>query len=206
MRADVGIVIATADRRPEMLRTELESIAVAMTVAKAKGVRSEVVIAHDYDGAGVAETLAAGLGRTDARYTSFWGDDDWMMPDYIVRHLALAAEGFDVVAGSMVLADANLDRTGERILPPARLADFLVNQVTVNDGALVRAETRVPLRPERGRAMMMTFWMDMLAAGRTFGVVTEPTWVYRQHPGQLSSSWSAEDFAMRHAAIAEHRA
>lgn len=204
MSADVGIVIATADERPEMLRVELDSIAVAMAAARLKGIRCELVIAHDLDREGVAATLAAGLGRTDARYTSFWGDDDLMLPDYIVRHMAVAAEGFDVVAGSMVLADANLDRTGERILPPAVMADFLRNAVTVNDGALVRADARVPLRPERGRAMMMTFWMDMLAAGRRFGVVTEPTWVYRQHPGQLSAAWSPDEMALRYAAIAEH--
>ena len=206
MRADVGIIVATADRRPDMLRTELESIAVAMTVAKAHGIRSELVIAHDRDGVGVAETLLAGLEGTDARFTTFWGDDDYMLPAYIDAHMAVASEGFDVVAGSMVLANDILERTGERILPVATMADFLDGQVTVNDGAFVRAESRVLFRPERGRAMMMTFWMDMLAAGRRFGVVTEPTWLYRRHDGQLSASWSEAEWALRDLVVAEHRA
>ena len=205
MRADVAIIIATAGERPTLLATCLRSIRTARYTAWCRGISTEIVIERDEERTGVAATLLRGLAKTNSTWTSFWGDDDYMAPDYIWRHVR-CAEYFDVMANSMILADAELHRTGERHLPVARLADFLEGNVTVNDGAFIRASSRVAFKPWRGRAMMMTFWMDMLAAGRRFGVIDEPLWTYRQHPGQLSASWSPVEMALRDLAIAEHAA
>lgn len=204
---DVAVIIATTGERPAMLARELASIDVAKLVAFSHGFSTDVIVERDPKRTGVAPTLLRGLARSKARFTTFWGDDDLMLPDYLWAHLRLAEdEGLDVVSNSYRRADEALNPTSEWHLPVATMADFLDGRCTVNDGALVRSSARVPFRPERGRAMMLTFWMDMLAAGRRFGTISEPYWYYRRHPGQLSASWSEAEMALREAAIDEHRA
>lgn len=80
--------------------------------------------------------------------------------------------------------------------------------VRCNDGSLVRRDSigDITFRPERERAMMMTFWLAMASAGKRFGVVEEPTWLYRRHSTNLSNQRSAHDNALRQEALAEYAA
>ena len=225
MRPDVTVIVATYDR-PDMLGTELHSIlAAAGTVRERVQVlvvddasptmaawalckRLDVdYIRRDVNG-GVAATLATGFEASDSRYTTFWGDDDYMLPTWFAYHLE-AIQRADVVSGSYWFADADLNPTSRWELPVGTLADLLEDRVTVNDGALCRREVieRVGLRPERGRAMMLTLWLALARAGVRFATVSEPTWYYRRHAGNMSGQLPLvidEQFlALRREAIAE---
>lgn len=202
---DVTIVIPTHDR-PEMLATCIDSIWAAsqrvkeqvriLVVDDASTVPGTLKVAYDrgcdyilrgHNG-GVGQTLAQGFQEVDSPFYAFWGDDDFMLPNWFELHLAKIHEGFDVVAGSYRMADADLNPGQEIILRPGTFEDLRRGDVQVNDGALVRRESlrEIRFRPERERIMMMTFWLAMAAGGRRFGVVSEPTWLYRRHPNQLT--------------------
>jgi glycosyltransferase involved in cell wall biosynthesis len=218
----VTIIIATYNR-PVMLATMLESVLASAarvpnrvrilvvddcsTIAGAEQVAKG--LGTDYmrlpENRGVAGTLAAGFEQVDTELYALWGDDDAFLPNWFKRHLAKIDEGFDVVAGSFWRTDANLNRKKRAvILPVATFEDLKRGDVRVNDGALVRTESAVEFRPERERAMMMTFWLKMASLGRTFGVVTEPTWLYRRHATNLSNKRSAHDNELRAEAMAEY--
>lgn len=198
-------VLASASLVPNRVRIlvvdDCSTIPGAEQVAKGLGV--------DYmalpENRGVAWALAAGFEQVDTELYALWGDDDAFLPNWFPLHLSKIAEGYDVVAGSFWRTNAKLVPKRSSILPVANLDDLRIGKVTCNDGALVRTESAVPFRPERERAMMMTFWLAMAAAGRRFGVVTEPTWLYRRHRGQLSESRPSEhDMQLRRAAMAEY--
>lgn len=220
----VTIVIATYNR-PVYLEVMLRSV-----LASAANVRNRVRIlvvddASTIEGAqavakglgtdylrlpenrGVAGALSAGFDQVDTELYALWGDDDAFLPNWFKKHLAKMAEGYDVVAGSFWRTDANLNRKKRAvILPVATFEDLKRGDVRVNDGALVRTESAVKFRPERERAMMMTFWLAMAAKGCKFGVVTEPTWLYRRHATNLSNQRSAHDNELRREAMAEYAA
>ena len=225
MKPDVSIIVATHDR-PAMLETELHSIlAAAATVRE----RVQVLVVDDASptmaawsvakrlgvdylrresNGGVAATLADGFAASKGRYTSFWGDDDFMLPIWFERHLA-AIRDADVVSGSYWFADADLNPTSRWTLPVGCLSDLLDDRVTVNDGALCRRSVieAAGLRPERERAMMLTLWLALAKAGVRFATVTEPTWLYRRHAnnmsGQLPLRHDDHFIALRREAIAE---
>lgn len=220
----VTIVIATYNR-PVYLEVMLNSV-----LASAANVRNRVRVlvvddASTIEGAqavakglgtdylrlpenrGVAGALSAGFDQVDTELYALWGDDDAFLPNWFKKHLSKIAEGYDVVAGSFWRTDANLNRKKRAvILPVATFEDLKRGDVRVNDGALVRTESAVKFRPERERAMMMTFWLAMAAKGCKFGVVTEPTWLYRRHATNLSNKRSVHDNELRREAMAEYAA
>lgn len=222
----VSIVIATHNR-PAYLDVMLESVRASAALVK-NPVRiivvddcSETREAHtvakkwkaDYTfldvNRGVAGALYAGFLEVDSEFYALWGDDDFFLPNWFPLHLSKIAEGFDVAAGSYWRTDADLNRKKRAvILPVANLDDLKRGHVTVNDGALVRRESLgdITFRPERERAMMMTFWLAMAAAGKRFGVVEEATWLYRRHATNLSNQRSEHDDALRAEAMAEYAA
>ncbi len=221
---DVTIVIATYNR-PEMLDVMVGSVRLSATqvlnrvrvlvvddcsdtmAAKDVAKRHGVDYRRLRENRGVAGALYAGFQGVDSELYALWGDDDYFLIDWFRQHLAKMAEGFDVVAGSYWKTDSNLRRTTKHVLPVATLAELRKGNVTCNDGALVRTASVDPawFRPERERAMMMTFWLSMAAAGRKFGVVKKPTWLYRRHAGQLSERRpSLHDMELRRAAMAEY--
>jgi hypothetical protein len=159
---------------------------------------------------GVADALAAGWEASDSTFTSFWGDDDYMLPRYLPLHLERAAEGFDVVSGSYYLAGPELEWGQAFTLPPVTFADLLADRVTANDGSLLRrsALDGIGLRPERERAMMLTLWLALAHAGRRFSTIEEPTWLYRRHAanmsGQLPLTPSPRFADLRRQAIADY--
>jgi GT2 family glycosyltransferase len=155
---------------------------------------------------GVAGALYAGFDRVDADLYALWGDDDFLLPNWFPTHLAKIAEGFDIVAGSYWMADSDLTPTRKVILPVATFDELRKGNVQCNDGSLVRREALgdVQFRPERERAMMMTFWLAMAAMGAKFGVVSDPTWLYRRHATNLSNHRSDHDNELRRQAIAPY--
>ena len=222
---DITIVIATYNRPAylqEMLRSVLEAADRVPNKVKLVVIddHSDTIetknVVYDFgldkidyyrlpENRGVAGALYAGFQHVDTEFYALWGDDDVFLPNWFTLHLAKIAEGFDVVAGSYWRTDANLNRKKRAvILPVATLDDLMEGHNACNDGALVRTERALPFRPDRERAMMMTFWMAMLAAGRTFGVVEKPTWLYRRHTTNLSLHRSEHDNELRRQAIAEY--
>lgn len=220
---DVTIVVATHDR-PAYLEVELQSIlASAATVkattrvlvvddASATMAAREIAkrLGVDYvrlpENVGVARTLLAGFERVDSTYYALWGDDDFFLPNWFALHLERIEQGFDVVSGSYLRTDAELNRTKGIILAPVTLRDLRGGRVSANDGSLVRraAVDGIAFRPERERAMMMTFWLAMASAGRRFSTITEPTWLYRRHDGNMSRTLSPHDLRLRRQAMAEY--
>jgi hypothetical protein len=139
----------------------------------------------------------------DADFVAVLYDDDALLPNWLPAHLAVMAEGCDVVAGSYVEVDAALRPHGTRVLRPLTLRRLRRGHVDANDGSLIRRSALVPMRPERGQMMFFTLWGDMARAGARFGVVEEPTWLYRRHEGQASAHLTARDDALRAETIAE---
>lgn len=218
---DVTVVIATYNR-PKMLGVMLQSV-LASAARVPNKVRILVVddastvpgaeqvakgLGTDYlrlpENRGVAGALHAGFEKVDTDLYALWGDDDAFLRNWFPLHLEKIAEGFDVVAGSYWKAGPQLQMKRHVILPVATFDDLRVGKVTVNDGALVRTSSAVPFRPERERAMMMTFWLGMISAGRTFAAIQEPTWLYRRHDGNLSNQRSERDNRLRYEALAEY--
>jgi GT2 family glycosyltransferase len=219
----VTIVVATHNR-PAMLDVMLQSIqASAATVPNKVRVlvvddASETMDAYDIakrlgcdylrnsENLGVAGTLAAGFAEVDTDLYALWGDDDAFLPNWFPLHLAKIAEGYDVVAGSFWTADASLRPRKKVILPVATFDELRKGNVACNDGSLVRRDSLgdITFRPQRERAMMMTFWLAMAAAGKRFGVVKEPTWLYRRHSTNLSNHRSARDNDLRREALAAY--
>jgi glycosyltransferase involved in cell wall biosynthesis len=223
---DVTVIVATHDR-PAMLEVELHSILASAAMVTAK-VRVLVVddcsettaaksiakrLGVDYmrlpENRGIAGTLFAGFEASDRPFTSFWGDDDYMLPRYLPLHLGKIAEGFDVVSSSYYQTNAELKITRDVILPLPTMPDLLAGRVTANDGSLIRrtALEGIPWRPERERAMLMTMWLALVSAGRRFATLTEPTWLYRRHGSNMSSLRRRDehDMSLRREAIAEYR-
>lgn len=222
---DVTIVVAAYDR-PAMLEVELHSILAAAERVR-ESVRILVVddatphegvrkvadrVGVDYlrrdENGGVAVALVTGFEQVDSPYYALWGDDDFFLPNWFETHLARMAEGHDVVSGSYWFTDAELVPTKLAILPPVTLADLLANSVAANDGSLVRrsALDGIGWRPDLGRAMMLSRWLSLASAGKSFSTITEPTWLYRRHKGQLSARFTHDEkfMALRRQAIAEY--
>lgn len=223
---DVTLVCATHDR-PEWLEVQLHSMLASAATVKPRGVQTRIIVVDDAsetmaardickrlgvdyvrnpENLGLAPTLANGAARVDSPFYALWGDDDYFLPRWFPLHLARMAEGHDVVSASYWRTDADLNPTKQVILRPVTLADLRQGQVAANDGSLVRTASAVPFRPERERAMMMTFWLAMASAGRRFSTLTEPTWLYRRHDANMSNALSDHDRSLREAAMAEYAA
>jgi glycosyltransferase involved in cell wall biosynthesis len=222
----IGIVVTTHNR-PEMLRQCLESI-----LESASRIKDEVRLvviddgSDDYEEAqsvvhfldagefipianvGLSHARMVGLNRlTDnhPEFYAFFDDDDAMLPTWFERHLEIMEQGYDIVSGSYFKTDADLNIQSFKRLRPVTMDDLLAGKVSANDQSLLRTAT-VPFEawePEMGTAMPMTMWLEMAWRGRKFGLVDEPTWLYRQHGGSMHTG--VKDEALREQAIARYR-
>lgn len=225
---DVTIVCATYNR-PEWLEVELLSMLASAATVKPKGITTRIIVVDDAsdsmaardvakrvgvdyvrmpENGGLARTLMAGLERVDSPYYALWGDDDYFLPRWFPLHLARMAEGHDVVSASYWRTDAELRPTREVILKPVTLRDLRNAHCAANDGSLVRTDRVDPAwwRPERELAMMISLWLAMAAARRSFSTLTEPTWLYRRHANNVSDHLTPEHFEARAAAAREFAA
>lgn len=223
---DVTIIVATYNR-PAMLAVELHSILASAAMVPERDIRVLIVddcsqtleakaiterLGVDYfrngENVGIAQTLVTGFEQSDSEYTSFWGDDDYMLPRWLPLHLERMDQGYDIVSGSYWRTDSQLAPVREKTLAPTTLAGLRKGRVTSNDGSLIRrsALQDIAWRPERERAMMMTMWLALAAAGSRFSSIEEPTWLYRRHDGNMSNQRSEHDDDLRREAIAEYAA
>jgi len=208
MTADVTIVVPTYNR-PHWLDVSLRSI-----LASASTVRQKTRILVVDDGSplheenrrvaeclgadymlcprnrGYAPTVVAGLAEVDSPYQALFGDDDFMLPNWFPLHLEAIEQGYDVVASWYRIADSNLVSRYVRQLQPVTFDDLQAGRNTVNDGALVRRSALDGLRwkPEMESVMMLTMWLALAFWEKRFYTIEEPTFLYRRHSKNLSST------------------
>lgn len=225
---DVTIVVATYNR-PEWLEVELHSMLASAATVKPRGISTRIIVVDDAsdtmaarevctrlgvdyirnpENRGLSPTLMAGIERIDSPYFATWGDDDYFLPRWFPLHMDRIAEGHDVVSASYWRTDADLRPTKEVILAPVTMADLSRGQCAANDGSLVRTDKVDPSwwRPERELAMAISMWLALMAAGRSFSTLLEPTWLYRRHANNVSDHLTPEHWKQRADAAAEFAA
>lgn len=216
--SDVTIIVATYDR-PAWCEVALHS-----ALAAADGFDARILVLDNASPTDYArrlatrygtdylrmarngpEFMAAAFSRVDSTYAAVLYDDDVMLPRWLPAHLEIMEQGFDVVAGSFHLTDAELRVTGTRILRPATLEDLRAGIVSCNDGSLIRTAVLdgVRWRTDRQPFIWLATWLQLAAKGARFGAVTEPTWLYRQHGGQMIRNLSEHDREQRALVLAE---
>jgi glycosyltransferase involved in cell wall biosynthesis len=220
--ADVTIVIPTRDR-PDFLRACLHSVLASAAEAAVDRVTTRVLVVDDASATDETQRLCAELGvdclrldvhtgpadpavaivrgvsQVESTWYSLFGDDDIMLPRFIRAHVAALRAGADVCATSYRVTDAELRPVDEVILPEAALGDLLVGTVTVNDGAMTRTDLVRGLSwdPALEKQILFPIWLELLSSGARFTRLTEPTFLYRRHGANISSSRTRADLAWR---------
>ena len=219
---DVTVVIPTRNRA-DLLRTTLHSIHVAADEARRAGWTTHVLVVDDCsDGtqtqdvckeAGVecirievhdgrnnpASAIVLGVSQVRSEFTMLFGDDDIMLARHLVAHLEVAESGYDLCSGSFHLTDAALRHVSTTVLPQPDVADLLEGRITINDGALVRTELfqAGPWDPSLDQAVILPVWLTLMTQDIKSTTVTEPTWLYRRHDANISSTLPPEDRSQR---------
>jgi glycosyltransferase involved in cell wall biosynthesis len=223
---DVTVVIPTRNRA-DLLRTTLRSVQVAVDEARRAGWSTRVLVVDDCsdddstavaareEGADVvrlevhdgqndpASAIVRGVAEATSTYITLFGDDDIMLPRYLVAHLEKLAEGYDLCSGSFLRADGALVVQQEVILPEPRLGDLLAGSITVNDGAMVRRELfqAGPWDSTRRQQVIYPVWLTILSSDARTTRLTEPTWIYRRHGGNISMTLDETDARLREAVL-----
>lgn len=219
---DVTIVVPTRER-PEFLRATLHSILASAAEARRGGTTTRILVVDDaspthsterlaaelgvdyhriavHDGRNnPATAIATGVGLVESPFYSLFGDDDIMLPRFIGAHVAALAAGHDVCSTSFIQTDADLTPVREVLLPEATLGDLLAGKVTINDGAMTRTELTRDLEWDRSldQVILYPIWLELLFRGARFARLTEPSFLYRRHDGNVSDQLGAEDAAQR---------
>lgn len=219
-------VIIPTRHRPQFVAVAARSIQTsAAELMRARGIPTRVLVVDDAPDNDETEQLAHALGvdylrvtehdgitdpgaaivlgvqNVDTKYQAIFGDDDVMLP----RHLPVAAEkldqGFDVVSCSFQVGDLSLRPFYKTmVLEPTCLGDLIAGHTMVNDGSFVAHDLVKGLDWDKTLEgqMLVPIWGELMLAGHTFGVVEEPTWIYRRHNTNLSSgALSAHDLELR---------
>lgn len=210
---DVTIIVTTYDRPgylPQCLAS-LPDVRVLVVDDSIGGYARRIAAGAEYmrtsGQVGTSRARLLGLAQVDTPYFAFFDDDDVMLPNWLPLHLAKMAEGFDVVGSWHWETDAALNHVELKELAAPTLAGLLAVQVTVSDNALIRrsALDGCSWYPERKHVMMFTMWLALMAKGRKFAMIEEPTWLYRQHgANQSPSTRDPADAEWRRIAVAEH--
>ncbi len=219
---DVTVVIPTRNRA-DLLRTTLRSIQVAVDEARRAGWTTRVLVVDDCSdddstavaareaGADVvrlevhdgqndpASAIVRGVAEATSTYITLFGDDDIMLPRFLVAHLERLAEGYDLCSGSFLRADGDLRVQQEVTLPEPRLGDLLAGSITVNDGAMVRRELfqAGPWDSTRRQQVIYPVWLTILSSDARTTRLTEATWIYRRHGGNISMALDESDARTR---------
>jgi glycosyltransferase involved in cell wall biosynthesis len=230
VKDDVTVVIPTR-HRPDLLATTLHSVQVAVDEARRAGWRARVLVVDDasedegtreaaqaarvgyvrvpeHDGRNnPASAIILGVSAVETPYLTLFGDDDIMLPRYLVAHLEKLAPGFDLCSGSYVKADGKLHVLNEVILPEPHLGDLLGGRIVINDGAMVRTELMqaAPWDAGLGQQVLYPVWLTILTGGARVTTVPEVTWLYRRHEGNISDQLSEQDAAQRLAVSASFK-
>lgn len=219
---DVTIVVPTRER-PEFLRATLHSILASAAEAGRGGTTTRILVVDDASPTDSTERLAAelgvdyhriavhdgrnnpataiatGVGLVESPFYSLFGDDDIMLPRFIGAHVAAIAEGHDVCSSAFIRTDAALKPIREVILPEATLGDLLAGKITINDGAMTRTELTRDLiwDPSLDQQILFPIWLELLFGGCRFTRLSEPSFLYRRHDGNVSATLGIEDAAQR---------
>jgi hypothetical protein len=174
-------------------------------MARELGVDYLRVEEHD----GLADPGAAiklGVESVDTTYQTIFGDDDIMLPRHITAASEMLSEGYDVVSSSFQVADDHLKPFRLVVLEPTCLGDLVAGYTMVNDGSFVAHDLVKDLEWDvalEGQ-MLVPVWGELMLLGRSFGIVEEPTWLYRRHDANIShGALSDHDRQLR--AVAQER-
>ena len=233
MSPSLTVIVPTRSRADFLGPTLASILAAAAEAERARGTRTVVLVvddASDDDGAtrAVAErhgvryhrieehdglrdpgvAIATGVRMVETSHHMLFGDDDAMAPSLITSALAHVDEGADVVSMSYWWTGPDLVPTREVILPQASLGDLVRGHVIVNDGAITRTELVRDLRwdPTLAKVMLLPHWVQLALDGRTFATHPVPTWYYRRHEANISSTLSDEDREVRERLLGELQA
>lgn len=222
MTSRVTVIIPTRDR-PDYLRISLLSVLTSVAEAARVGIETRVLVVDDasvtdstrdvaldlgvdyhridvHDGRNnPASAIALGVGLVTSEFLSVFGDDDLMLPRFIVGHVEALEKGFDVCATAFVQTDAELRAQREVVLPEANLGDLLVGRITVNDGAMTRAALVQQLTwdPAMDQEIFYPIWLELLYRGARFTKLDEPTFLYRRHSANVSDQLDERDVEQR---------
>lgn len=226
MSVDSITVIVPTRHRPEFVAVAASSIQTsAAELMRAKRIPTRVLVVDDAPDNDETEQVARSLGvdylrvpehdglkdpgaaivlgvhNVDTQYQAIFGDDDVMFPRHLVAAVEALEKGYDVVSCSFQVGDLSLRPYYKTvILEPTGLGDLVAGHTTVNDGSFVPHDLVKGLDWDvtlLGQ-MLVPIWGELMLAGYSFGVVEEPTWMYRRHDTNLSSgALSVEDRELR---------
>jgi glycosyltransferase involved in cell wall biosynthesis len=220
-RADyLGAALASVNAAGEEARRRFGSTTTALVVddvstdegatrqvAEKWGARYHLIQEHDgrHD-PGIP--IVAGVGLLDSDYFQLLGDDDVLLPHALSTCLGFVADGADAVSTSSWVTDADLRPVREVLLPQPDLGDIAHGHSTICDGSVMRTDAvqGFHLDVANKKVMLMPLWAHLLLEGTTFEVTPYPTWLYRRHDANISSSISDEDQAIRARVVSEIQA
>ena len=232
MSADVTIIIPTRER-VDFLRITLHSVLASAAEAAVAGITTRVLVVDDAsptdatrrlcDELGVdcsrievhsgqndpAAAIVRGVSLVEGTWYSLFGDDDLMLPRFIRAHVEAlrSGDGADVCSSAYLRTDAELKVTQETVLPLASLGDLLEGRMTINDGAMTRAELThdLPWDPTLAQQVLFPIWCELLFRGARFTRLVEPTFLYRRHAANISDRVGEAERARRMGMAAEYR-
>ena len=226
----VTVIVATHDR-PEWLAVSLQSILASAAMGAIKGILTRVLVVDDastteatkatcdrlgvdylrnpvHDGRTTPSTARVlGIANVDTPYFAFFDDDDFMLPRFIPLHVAALEAGHDVCSTAFWLTNQDLEIRRKVVPMPATMGDLLAGFVAINDQSLVRTGIAQDVTWDAGleNVMMYAAWMEMMDRGRSFHLITEPTFLYRRHHGNTSDRLGSRDLALRRALRGRYR-
>lgn len=152
--------------------------------------------------------IVTGLAMVDTQHVQLLGDDDVLLPHALSTCLSLIEDGADAVSTSSWVTDAELRPVREVILPQPDLGDIAHGHSTICDLSLLPTDAvqGFPLDVAHQKVMLMPLWAHLLLEGTRFAVTPYPVWLYRRHDGNISSSISDEDRAIRADVVARIQA
>ncbi|MGH9021595.1 MAG: glycosyltransferase family 2 protein, partial [Acidimicrobiia bacterium] len=212
MITDVTVVIATHDR-PDWLATCIRGVQLSAEVARSRDISTRILVvddgSHDDRSRRVCDALAVsylrnpfpdgrndpsaarvfGLEHVDSEAHVFFDDDDVMLPRFLSLHGEALHEDYDIAYSPFWVTDADLRAVRCQRHLPVRLGDLLADHCMVNDHCMVRtAVARDVWDPTLEKAMPFGAWLELAFRGRSFVQLREPTYLYRRHSANMSTS------------------
>lgn len=218
-------VIVPTRHRPEYVSVAVRSIQTSAAEAqRSMGIRTRILVVDDapdnddtervcrslgvdygkvevHDGLkDPGAAIVLGVSKVDTQYQTIFGDDDIMLPRHITAAAELLSTDIDVVSCSFRMTDDHLTPYRDVVLEETCVGDLIAGHTMVNDGSFVAHDLVKDLEWDvalEGQ-MLVPVWGELMLRGRTFGVVEEPTWLYRRHDRNIShAALSPHDVELR---------